>query len=337
MIVKSGLVEKGDGYIKCNVCRRRCIIKEGETGFCDIRKNVGGELDLIVYGKPAALNVDPIEKKPLFHFLPGTNAFSLGTYGCTFRCKFCQNWELAHAFREGIPTDFYYDLPPEKAVQLAKAYNSKVMAYTYNEPVIWYEYWRDISKLAVKEGLKNVLVTDGYGTPELWEDAKEYIHAANIDLKGFTRKFYGQYTGAILDYVLDSIKLAKKLGIWVEVTTLVIPGVNDDRDNLREAAEWLKDIDPEMPWHITAFHPDYKMRDVPPTDKSELIRIREMALDVGLKYVYVGNVISPFEHTYCPNCGELVIERVGYQVRLPENFNGRCPKCNHKIKGVWNS
>ncbi len=339
MIVNNPLVDVEDGKIHCKVCARRCVFGDGESGFCGIRKNVGGKLDLIVYGRPSAFGVDPVEKKPQFHFLPGTTAYSLGTYGCTFLCKFCCNWELAQAIREHLPLDTWLDQPPEKAVMGAKLYGCSSLAYTYNEPAIWFEYHRDMGMLAMEEGLFNILVTDGYGTPEFWREASKYIHATSIDLKGFSRKFYSQYTGAMLDHVLDSIKEAKKYNnMWVEITSLVVPGKNDSRDEVRAEAEWLADIDPNMPLHFIAFHPHYKMLDTPPATLDDLLSLREIALDAGLKYVYLGNVISQFESTYCPKCGQLLVARMGYMVEVKSTFDvahSRCKNCGEKIPGIW--
>lgn len=340
MIVDNPLVEvEDDNTIHCNVCARRCIIKDGGVGFCGIRKNMEGKLDLVVYGRPSAFGVDPVEKKPQFHFLPGTLAYSIGTYGCTFMCKFCCNWELAQAIREHLPMDVWYDLPPRKAVDGAKSYNASSIAYTYNEPAIWYEYHRDIGNLAIKEGLFNILVTDGYGTPQFWKHASQYIHATSIDLKGFDNDFYMKYTGAKLDPVLDSIREAKKYGnMWVEITSLVIPGINDNKDEIKSEAEWLAAIDPEMPLHLIGFHPSYKMMNNRPATESDLIPLREIALDAGLKYVYLGNVVSPFESTFCPNCGEMLVHRAGYSVEIKDIFDinaSKCLNCGHKIPGIW--
>ncbi len=342
MIVEDPLATRGeDGSLHCNACARMCKIRDGSAGFCGIRKNIGGKLDLIVYGKPSAFGVDPIEKKPQFHFLPNTIAYSIGTYGCTFMCKFCCNWELAQAIRERLPMDVWYDLPPRKAVEGAKSYNASSIAYTYNEPAIWFEYHRDIGTLAIKNGLFNILVTDGYGTQDFWDRASKYVHAASIDLKGFDRDFYKEYTGARLDPVLDSIKYAKKLGnMWMEVTSLVIPGKNDDKDEIRSEAEWLANIDPEMPLHLIAFHPSYKMMDVRSAAEHDLLPLREIALDAGLKYVYLGNVLSPFANTYCPNCGEMLVRRTGYAVEVLEMLdakNSKCMNCGLRIPGIWNA
>lgn len=345
MIVDDPLVdvEKDNNTINCKACARRCKIANGGTGFCGIRRNIDGKLDLIVYGRPSAEAIDPVEKKPQFHFMPGTSAYSLGTYGCTFLCKFCCNWQLAQAIREHLPLDSWIDLPPDQAIKAAKFNNCASIAYTYNEPVIWYEYHRDIGRKAMKEGIFNILVTDGYGTPEFWNHASEYIHATSIDLKGFTNKLYNELCGTELAPVLNSIKLAKKLTkrhkLWVEVTSLIIPGRNDSNDEIRQEAEWLKAIDPEMPLHLIGFFPSYKMLDTPATEAAKLLSLREVALDVGLKYVYVGNVLSKEgESTYCPNCGKILIERRGLVGSFRDTFdkkNSKCNNCGHKIAGVW--
>lgn len=339
MIVQNPLIDIENGNIHCKACARRCTISDGGTGFCGIRKNIGGKLDLIVYGRPSAFGVDPIEKKPQFHFLPSTTAYSLGTYGCTFMCKFCCNWELAQAIREHLPMDIWFDLPPDKAVSGAKAYGCDSIAYTYNEPVIWFEYQRDIGNIALREGLFNILVTDGYGTPEFWKEASKYIHAASIDLKGFNRKFYVEYTGAMLDPVLDSIKEAKKYkNMWVEITSLVIPGKNDNPDEIKAEAEFLAGIDPKMPLHLIGFRPSYKMMDVRPAEVGDLVPLREIAMDAGLEYVYLGNVISQYENTYCPNCNNILVSRIGYMVNVTEMLdteNSKCRNCGYKIPGIW--
>ena len=341
MIVESELVEKlPNGALRCKACSWRCLIPEGRHGFCGPRWNRGGKLDLIVYGKPSAVQIDPVEKKPLFHFLPGEKAFSIGTYGCNFKCLYCQNWTLSQAYREGLDTSFHFDLPPQKAVSLAESYGAKIIAYTYNEPIIFYEYARDIGMLAKERGIKNVFVTSGYETEEAWKSLRKFLDAANIDLKAFSDSFYKKYTGTRLEPVLNSIKTAKRLGIWVEVTTLLIPGLNDSEEELREAAKFLKSIDREMPWHLTAFHPDYKLTDVPPTTLEKLLWARSIAVEEGLKYVYIGNVPSEYESTYCPNCGTLLIKRDIFKVEITKDFDvekGACRKCGQRIKGVWKS
>ena len=289
---------------------------------------------MIVYGKPSAVHVDPIEKKPLFHFLPGAKAFSIGTIGCNFQCQFCQNWELSQAIRLGLKVPMY-DLPPKKAAELARESGSEVIAYTYNEPIIWWEYARDIAKEAPE--LAHVFVSSGYETREAWQELGKFLSAVNIDLKAFSEEFYWKYTKTHIKFVKESIRHAKELGLWVEVTTLLIPGLNDSEEEIRQAARFLKGIDEEMPWHLTAFHPDYKMRDRPPTPYSTLMRAREIAVEEGLKYVYVGNVRSEYENTYCPNCGALLIERDWYSVRVValDLEYGECRECGFKIKGVW--
>ncbi len=337
MIVETSLIQPlNNNYIRCNACARRCIIPPEKFGVCGVRKNANGKLDLIVYGKPAAINVDPIEKKPLFHFLPGTSAFSIGTYGCNFFCEFCQNWELSQAYRLKLDTSFYYNLPPEKAVDMALLHGSKSIAYTYNEPIIWVEYARDIGIKAREKGLKNVFVSSGYETEETWTgELSKFLDAVNIDLKAFNEEFYKKYVKASLEPVLHSIKTAKKQGYWVEVTTLIIPTLNDSPEEIREAAQFLKSIDPEMPWHLTAFHPDFKLTHLPPTKRETLEKLREIALEEGMKYVYVGNVDSPYQNTICPKCGKTLIERHWYRVEVKGLKDGKCMYCGYKIKGVW--
>ncbi len=338
MIVRWPLVQKLDnGYLRCRACERRCVIPPGKTGVCGVRKNVDGKLDLIVYGKPAALGIDPIEKKPLFHFLPNTAAYSIGTYGCNLMCQFCQNWELSQAYRERLDTSFHYDLPPKRVVSEALGWGCKSVAYTYNEPIIFYEYMRDTARLAKKAGLKNLLISSGYETKEAWKHLSQFIDAANIDLKFFDDKKYARYSKIHLEPVLESIKEAKKRGIWVEVTTLIIPGLNDSEEELRATAQFLASVDKDIPWHVTAFHPAYKMMDKPITPVETLLKAREIGKEEGLNFVYVGNVLTPYESTYCPKCGTLLIKREGFVVK---NLNldvktGTCRKCRAKIKGVW--
>lgn len=326
--------------IQCTACSRYCTIKEGESGFCGVRKNKKGKLDLIVYEKPCAIQVDPIEKKPLFHFLPGTKSYSIGTYGCNFSCEFCQNWDISQAprefrdrFEKMIKTRV--DLPPNRAVKEAMAANCKSISYTYTEPTIFSEYAYDIGVLARKEGLKNVYVTNGYQTRECWDYLGKFLDAANIDLKG-DDDFYKKLCGnASVKPIKDSIKYAKKLGIWVEITTLIIPGENDDVDFLKETAEFIHSVDPKMPWHVTAFYPQYKMNNKLPANLEILVRARVIGEEVGLKHVYCGNVISKYENTVCPKCKKVLIERWGFEVLKTNMIDGKCGYCKEKIGGVF--
>jgi pyruvate formate lyase activating enzyme len=281
--------KKEDGKVRCNLCNHRCRIKEGKTGKCFVRKNIGGVLYSLVYRKLISENVDPIEKKPLYHFLSGTKSLSIATVGCNFRCFFCQNWQISqlpcnHGRIEGE------DIPPEKIVNDALNTGCRSIAYTYTEPTIFFEYAYDTAKIASKKGLKNIFVTNGFMTEECLEMIKPYLDAANIDLKSFSDRTYRNKMGGRLKPVLNNIKLMKKLGIWIEVTTLVIPGVNDSDKELKSIADFLADLDPGIPWHISAYYPTYKS-DIAPTKKEKIEKAIAIGKDAGLKYVYGGNII----------------------------------------------
>ena len=322
--------------VRCTLCRHRCIIREGESGICRVRVNKEGKLYSLVYGYPIALHIDPIEKKPLFHFLPGSNALSIATVGCNFRCKFCQNWDISQ-----LPRDYNrvegYKVSPEEVVGAALRSGSTIISYTYTEPTIFFEYALDISKLAVKKGIKNTFVTNGYVTEEALKDIAPYLHGANIDLKSMNPKFYASVVGARLNEVLDGIKTYKKFGIWLEITTLIIPGYNDSEDELREIARFIRDeLGDGTPWHVSRFYPAYKFKHVPSTQISAVRRAREIGLEEGLKYVYTGNIPgNAGEDTHCPSCGEVLIRRWGFSVVEYNITNGKCRFCGEKIDGVW--
>ncbi len=324
-----------DKKVKCELCNRECILAPGQTGVCRVRENIDGKLYTLVYGDLVSYAVDPIEKKPLFHFLPGTTAFSIATVGCNFSCVWCQNWGISQANPGDVPT---VQLMPEDIVSLARRTGSSTIAYTYVEPTIFFELAYDTSKLAVKNGLANVFVTNGYMTKKALKTIAPYLHGMNIDIKG-NEEMYLKYMGGVhLKPVLDTVKYAKKLGIWVEVTNLLIPGLNDDEETIESIIDFVKSVDKDMPLHFTAFHPDYKMRDRPPTPRETLVKARERAKEEGVHHVYIGNVTpgDPYENTYCPNCGEPIIERFGFQVtRINITEDGRCPKCGARIAGVW--
>jgi len=320
-----------NGRIKCLLCRHYCKLKEGQVGICGVNKNENGKLVNLVYGKVSAINVDPIEKKPLYHFLPGTTSLSIGTIGCNFKCPFCQNWQISQS------KDFSnsYELMPEDVVALALKYGCKSISYTYNEPTIFYPYARDIAILAKKHGLKNVFVSNGFESPEIIEDMKGKIDAFNIDIKGFKSDYYKKYLKGDLEGVLDTLKRLKRGGFWVECTTLIVPGDNDSDEELREIANFIaKELDVNTPWHLSAFHPDYKVNDKGPTPLQTLQRAYNIGKEAGLNFVYMGNVALP-AITYCPNCNEELIVRVGYQLQKNIIKDGKCPKCNTKIPGVW--
>ena len=326
------------GKILCLACAHACKLDEGETGICGVRKVENGELVLLVYGKAAAMNVDPVEKKPMYHFLPGTQVFSFGTVGCNLSCSFCQNFEISQFHKENKEV-FGKDLPPETAVELALHYGCKSIAYTYNEPIVWFEYSYDTAKLAKEKGLKNIYVTSGYETKAAMKYLKEVIDGMNIDLKAFTEEFYQKLCGARLKPVLEAIEEAYKADLWIEITTLFIPGENDSEEEMRKIANFIASIDTAIPWHVSGFYPTYKMLDKNPTPPETLLKAYEIGRAEGLKFVYVGNFNAPqYETTYCPACGYAVIERSGYLGEKVVNHlteDGHCPKCNTYIPGVW--
>ena len=316
-----------------------------------MRVNEKGKLKLTVYGRPCAINIDPIEKKPLFHFLPGSKSFSIGTFGCNFACDFCQNWDISQAPHEAKEKDpprwkKYFDnivakcdeWSPEKVVHEAVNNDCASISFTYNEPTIFTEYALDIMELAKKEGLKGIYVTNGYETKECWDALKGNIDAVNIDLKSFNERFYKDICHASLGPVKESIKYARKLGIWVEVTTLLIPGENDSKEEMKQIAEFLASVDKEMPWHVTAFYPAYKMMDKAPTPPETLLKAREIGLAAGLKHVYCGNIsagYSEYESTFCPKCDKKLIERVYFSVEENRVEDGKCRYCKAEVKGIW--
>lgn len=330
------LYQRINGNVKCSLCAHRCNIADNKRGICGVRENHKGILYALVYRKAVAVNIDPIEKKPFFNFIPGSTSYSMATVGCNFRCKFCQNADISQVSK-GNGEIIGQDIPPEEIVKTAKDYSCGSIAYTYTEPTIFFEYAFDTSKIAKKEGLYNLYVTNGYMTEEMLNTSNGYMDAANVDLKGFTDKFYTDVCGAKLQPVLDSLKLMKKLGIWVEITTLVIPTLNDSVDELRQMAEFIRDeLGKETPWHLSRFHPDYLLRNLPSTPDETLHRGRGIGLDAGLRYVYVGNVPGDEgENTYCYNCGELLIRRYVFDVIENKIEDFKCPACGAKIDGVW--
>ncbi len=323
-----------DHRVRCNLCAHRCLIADGKRGVCQVRENREGTLYTLVYGRVIAQHVDPIEKKPLHHFYPGSTAYSIATPGCNFRCQWCQNWEISQMVRERhlilgqLAT-------PEEIVAAARRAGSRSIAYTYTEPTVFFEYTYDIARLAHRAGIANVYVTNGYMTEEMLETIHPYLDAANVDLKAFRDETYRKYVGARLQPVLDSLKKMKELGIWVEVTTLVIPGINDDPAELRDAAEFIaQELGPETPWHISRFFPAYRMAGVPPTPVATLQQAREIGQAAGLRYIYVGNVAGE-ANTRCHHCGQILIRRSGYWI-LEQNVTpeGNCSVCGTPVAGV---
>ena len=279
-----------NGFVKCTACNHYCKITQNKTGICGVRKNIKGILYLLVYGKATALNIDPIEKKPLYHFMPGTKILSFGTVGCNFRCDFCQNWDISQASKPPISQIFGQELPPKKIVEYAKKNKIPSVAYTYNEPAVFFEYAYDTAKLAKKAGLKNVYVSNGYESPEAREKIAPYLDAINIDLKSYDEKFYQKYCGAHLKPVLENIIQFHKLGIHIEITTLIIPRKNDSKNNLTKLAKLIDSVDKKIPWHISRFFPAYKMLNVEITSESTLEFAQEIGKKAGLEYVYIGNI-----------------------------------------------
>ncbi len=321
--------------VGCRLCAHRCVIKDGRKGICQVRENREGTLYTLVYGRTISENVDPIEKKPLFHFYPGSTIYSIATPGCNFRCQWCQNSDISQRPREEHIIGGRR-ATPEQIVSAAQRAACRSIAYTYTEPTIFFEYSYDTGRLAHAAGLANVYVTNGYMTQEMLEVFDPYLDAANVDLKAFRDETYRRYVGARLQPVLDGMKVMKRLGIWLEVTTLVVPGINDDRAELEDVARFVaQELGVETPWHISRFFPAYRMTDVPPTPLGTLRRAQEIGLEEGLRYVYLGNV--PGEaNTACHSCGRLLIRRSGLGVledRAGEE--GRCPDCGTPVAGVY--
>ncbi len=329
------LYEKRDGAkVLCHLCRHRCLIAEGKQGICAVRENHGGTLFTLVYRRLASRNIDPIEKKPLFHFAPGSKSFSIATVGCNFRCDFCQNYEISQ-----MPRDQKHiigeDVSPEEIVAMAKRAGCQTISYTYTEPTIYFEYAYEIAKLATQEGLKNIFVTNGYMTEEALRMIHPHLHGANVDLKAFTDGFYQKRCGAKLEGVLESLRLMKELGIWVEITTLMIPDLNDNEDELRKLAQFIRSLGKETPWHISRFHPMYRMLDRSSTSVKTLERAREIGLEAGLRYVYTGNVPGDRgEDTFCHHCGKLLVDRMGFQILQYQIKEKKCYHCGSMIDGV---
>jgi pyruvate formate lyase activating enzyme len=324
------------GNVQCSLCNHRCHIKSGKRGICKVRENRDGKLYSLVYGKIVSENSDPIEKKPLFHFLPGSISYSIATVGCNFKCLHCQNWQIAQ-----YPSIYGGDIPgeernPEDIVNEAVLHGAKGISYTYVEPTIFYEFAYDCAISARNKGLKNVFVSNGYMTPEVTRHLAPVLDGINIDIKAFTDKFYHDVCSARLQPVLDNVRLMHELGVWVEVTTLVIPGWNDSPKELRDIAGFIKGVEPSIPWHVTAFYPTHKMLDRPPTPVATLRRAREIGLEEGLRFVYEGNVPGEGgETTYCPSCGAEIIKRIGFRIVKNLLSDGKCSKCGEIIQGVW--
>jgi len=328
--------KKEEGKVHCHLCAHECKIDPGKRGLCHVRENQEGTLFTLVYGMVVAENIDPIEKKPLFHFLPGSRSYSIATAGCNFMCLHCQNYDISQ-----FPKKHGGKIPgmarsPEAIVREAKANRCATISYTYTEPTIFLEFAQDTARLAQEQGIKNVFVSNGFMTAESAKALAEVIEGDNIDLKSFRDDFYRKVCKARLQPVLDTIERLKRAGVWIEVTTLIIPGHNDSVEELTEIAQFIKGVGPEIPWHVSAFHPTYQMMDRPRTAAEILLKAREIGLTAGLRYVYMGNIPGQGgENTYCYSCGEVLIERLGYAIKGFILQDGKCPKCQTAIDGVW--
>lgn len=322
--------EENDRLV-CQLCSYYCKLKPNQTGICGVNKNTGDKIECLVYGHIGAINIDPIEKKPLYHFLPKTKSLSLGTVGCNFKCSFCQNHGMSQ--EKNIDKSKYHS--PQDVVNIARKYKCESISYTYNEPTIFYPYAKDIAIEAKKYGIKNVYVSNGFESPEVIDDMKGLIDAVNIDLKCFNDKYYKKNLGGNLNQVLENLKHFKRNGIWVEVTTLLVPTKNDSKEELESIARFIKEeLDEFTPWHISSFHPDYKDLDLPRTSFESLKLAHDIGKDFGLKYVYIGN-IGFDNNTHCPKCNEIVLKRNRFEVLENSVKNGKCPKCNYELEGVY--
>ncbi|MFZ7112025.1 MAG: AmmeMemoRadiSam system radical SAM enzyme [Desulfatiglandales bacterium] len=324
-----------DHRIHCLLCNHHCAIKDSKFGFCGVRQNREGKLYTYAYGETVAAHTDPIEKKPLYHFLPGTNSFSIATAGCNFRCGFCQNWQISQILPREESLLSGRHLLPHEIVRKAEEEHCRSIAYTYTEPTIFFEYAYDTAVLAQEKGLYNVFVTNGFMTVEALKTIHPYLDACNVDLKFFRDDLYRKSCHGHLDPVLTAIRTIKELGIWLEITTLVIPGENDDEEQLSGIAHFIADVDPDIPWHISRFHPDYQYGDLSATPPATLKEAYALGKEAGLRYLYVGNVPQEYTETLCPKCHRPLIRRRGFFVEKNEVKGAACPVCGENIAGVF--
>jgi len=323
----------GDGKIECRLCSHHCRVNDRERGRCGARENRGGSYKTLVYAQPTAVHVDPVEKKPLFHYFPGSQAFSLATAGCNFSCRFCQNWEISQRRPEQVRA---VDMSPEAAIRLARSNHCRVVAHTYNEPTISFEYVRDCAALGKEQGLPNVIISNGFIEKEPMRELCRYLGAVKIDLKAFSEEFYHETCGGRLRPVLDTLLAVRAEKTWLEVVTLVIPGLNDSRREIESMCRWLaRELGPDVPLHFTRFSPTYMLKNIPPTPPATLQEARRIALDAGIRFCYVGNLLSDAEHTYCPACGKVLLRRLMYHVENEGMKGNRCKFCGALIPGVF--
>jgi len=322
--------------LECFACGHRCIIKNGRDGICRVRFNRGGIL-YVPWGYAGGVQLDPIEKKPFFHALPGSSALSFGMMGCDYHCSYCQNWVTSQALRDPMAIASPEFISPEEFVSLAIQHGAKVVTSTYNEPLITSEWAIEIFKAAKRHGLVTSYVSNGNGTPEVLEYIRPWVDLYKVDLKGFDDKHY-RTLGGVLQHVLDTITALHEQGFWLEIVTLFVPGFNDSEGEMREIARFIASVSPDIPWHVTAFHSDYKMMETHDTPTQTLIHAAEIGYDAGLHFVYAGNLpgrVGRYENTYCPGCQEALIERRGYRVLKNKITDGRCPRCATSIAGFW--
>jgi pyruvate formate lyase activating enzyme len=323
-----------EGRVQCSLCPHRCVIAEGKVGFCGVRKNIDGTLLSLVWGKSIAANVDPVEKKPLYHFLPGSLSFSIATVGCNFRCVFCQNSDISQ-YPLLTGKIMGSELPPEEVTASAVSQNCHSISYTYTEPTVYLEYVLDTAVVAKEHGLFNIMISNGYTSTEVISGClKNTIDAANIDLKAFTDRFYRKLCSARLAPVLDAIRAYHEAGIWIEITTLLIPGENDSDAEIHDIASFIRSVAPDIPWHVSRYYPRYRYDTAPPTPAATLERAREIGLSEGLKFVYTGNVMgNAGENTYCPSCRKEIITRTGFSVNKTVMTGNTCGYCSVMIPG----
>ena len=323
-----------DKRVQCELCPFKCVLSESQTGQCGVRKNIGGKLYSLNYGKVVSANVDPVEKKPVFHFLPGTSIYSIATAGCNLHCKYCQNWTISQKRPDELR---YRYMTPEDIVAEAKRYDCRSIAYTYSEPIVFYELAYETAKLARAQGLKNVMVTSGYINEEPLRQLCKVMDVIKVDFKAFDKDFYRNVVFGDLDTVLNTMKVIKEEGVWLEVVNLVVPTLNDSDDQIRGLCTWIKDnLGDDTPLHFSRFHPTYRLTNLPLTPVATLQRAYDIAKETGLKFVYIGNVARhPYESTYCPRCGRTLIRRAGYHILENNIENGACRFCKEPTPGIW--
>ncbi len=320
--------------VRCELCPTECVLRNYEVGACRVRINKGGVLYSLVYGRPCAVAIDPVEKKPFYHFLPGSRTFSIATAGCVLGCKFCQNWQISQANPEDTENIV---LMPDDVVRRAIFYGTQVITYTYTEPTVFYEYMFDTSMIARRYSVKNTMHTCGYINKKPLRELAKYLDAVDVDLKAFTEDFYNRICGGRLGPVLNTLLILKEESVWLEITNLIIPTLNDDMKEIKKMCVWIRDnLGNSVPLHFSRFFPQYRLKNLPPTPFDTLKKAREVAMETGIKYVYIGNIRSDAENTFCPYCKRLVIKREGYTVRENNIINSRCRFCRNLIPGVWN-